>query len=99
GYLYRFIARGYTGAYVNAANWYRYVGDYAWPHSDGFNWRSRPAGEKDYWTFPLISSTNSALAHRNWNEPAQEHSHMQGWPIMYFMSGDETLKDQIASYV
>lgn len=92
-YLYNFISRGYTGRYLDAAHFYRFVAEKGFPHSDGFDWRSRPASETDGWGFPLATSTNGTLSFRNFVD--QEHAHWYGMPDFYFMSGDETVKEAI----
>jgi len=99
-YLMNFITRGWTGRYLQAAHFYRYLADSAFPRSDGFNWRDRPTAragnaELDAFGFPIASSANSGLAtgHANWVD--QEHGHWYGMPDYYFLTGDESIKDAI----
>src|SRR5262249_2480353 len=50
-YLLNFLTRGMTGRYLNAAHFYRFQAEQAFPHSDGFNWRDK-SGEVDGFGFP-----------------------------------------------
>ncbi len=88
--LLNFLTRGMTGRYLNAAHFYRFQADAAWPHSDGFNWRDK-VGEIDGFGFPTAQSANSSLAFQDWLD--QEHGHWYGMTDYYFMTGDETAKD------
>ena len=90
--LLNFLTRGMTGRYLNAAHFYRFQSDSAWPHSDGFNWRDR-TGELDGFGFPNVRSANASLAFQNWLD--QEHGHWYGMPDYYFMTGDESIKDTL----
>lgn len=93
GLQYRFNQRGFTGGLIQAKNWYRLVGDKAWPQSDGFNWRDKSAGEKQYYDFPTATSTNSSLALSNQIENSMEHGHMQGLLSYYWFTGDSLVKE------
>ncbi len=91
--LLNFLRRGMSGRYLEAAHFYRMVAEGSFPHSDGFNWRDRPASETDAWGFPTAVSDNSTLSFRNWVD--QEHAHWYGMGDYYFMTGDETIKDAL----
>ncbi len=92
-YLMQWLARGLPGRYLTAGYFYRFVADQAFPRSDGFDWRSHPANELDYWGFPLGQPANQMQAHRCWVD--QNHAHWYGMTDYYFMTGDETLRDAL----
>ncbi len=101
-YLLNFLTRSMTGRYLEAAHFYHFMADSAWPRSDGFNWRDKPhinaagsTAQVDGLGFPMAASANSGLAtgHANWLD--QEHGHWYGMTDYYFLSGDETIKDAI----
>jgi hypothetical protein len=96
--LLSFLTRGMTGRYLQAAQFYRFQAESAWPHSDGFNWRDRPpygasGAELNGFGFPAAVSANSSLSFRNWLD--QEHPHWYGMTDYYFVSGDETIRDAL----
>jgi hypothetical protein len=97
-HLYAFLQRGFTGAAIYAKNWYRMAGDNAWPHSDGFNWRDKASGEKQYYDFPIATSDNGSLALSNQIENDGEHANMQGIFTYYYLTGDESFKDYLDAY-
>jgi len=103
------IQRGYTGRYVNSANFYRFQTEQVFPRSDDnggipFHWRdtSVPASDLDSGGFPSnISSLNNNIGcdpgetqcGRNWID--NQHAHWYGMIDYYFMTGDESIKDAI----
>lgn len=93
-YLRNFLQRGLTGRYLFAAHFYRMIAEQSFPRSDGFDWRNHPLSELNYTGLPTeIASADGALATRNWTDA--EHPHWYGMTDYYFMTGDETIKDQI----
>ena len=93
-YLRNFLQRGLTGRYLFAANFYRMVVEQSFPRSDGFVWRNHPLGQLGYEGFPdEILSANGSLAHRDWIDT--QHAHWYGMTLYYFVTGDETVKDQL----
>ena len=91
-YLLNFLTRGMTGRYLNAAHFYRFQAESAFPHSDGFNWRDQ-TGQYDGFGFPSTTSANSSLSFRNWKD--QEHGHWYGMTDYYFLTGDEAIKEAL----
>jgi hypothetical protein len=91
-YLLNFLTRGMTGRYLNAAHFYRFQSESAFPHSDGFNWRDQ-TGQYDGFGFPTATSANSSLSFRNWKD--QEHGHWYGMTDYYFLTGDEAIKEAL----
>ncbi len=91
-YLLNFLTRGMTGRYLEAAHFYRFQAESAWPHSDEFRWMDHP-GEVNGFGFPTAVYANSSLAFQNWRD--QEHGHWYGMPDFYFMTGDETIHDAL----
>src|SRR5206468_11614424 len=94
-HLFNFIRRGFTGNYLDSAHFYKFVAEKAFPMSDNFDWRNRPASETQYVGYPVATSANGNLGIRDWVEPDEEHSHWYGMPDFYFMSGDETIHDGV----
>jgi hypothetical protein len=97
-YLLNFITRGMTGRYLQAAHFYRFLADSAWPRADGFAWRNQPHAntsnpQVDGFGFPTATSANSSLAMGSANWIDQEHGHWYGLPDYYMMTGDETIHD------
>jgi hypothetical protein len=93
-YLRNFLQRGLTGRYLFAAHFYRMIAERSFPRSDGFDWRNHPQSQLDYLGFPEnIVSANTGMATRNWMEG--QHAHWYGMTDFYFMTGDETIKDQL----
>lgn len=93
-YLLQWITRGLPGRYLWAQQFERFLAEQAFPRSDGFQWRDHPMGELDAYGFPgNIRSPNQELAHHAWAD--QEHGHWYGIFDYYFMSGDESVKEQI----
>jgi len=102
GYLEQWLTRGLTGRYLTAAHFYRYQSEQAFPRSDmnasgssAFDWRTHSvSADLDGYGFPAnIRSANSAYVNRTWID--QEHGHWYGMGDYYFMTGDETVKDQM----
>ncbi len=95
GGLYNFLARGYSGYWLESANFYRYQLEMS-PRADGFTWRGLPA-ETDRWGQPTATSANSTLAMReaNWMSNSTEHSYSWGENYYYFLTGDETIGDRL----
>jgi hypothetical protein len=102
GYIEQWLTRGLTGRYLTAAHFYRYQVEQAFPRSDTnaegtgtFRWRTHsPPSELDGFGFPSnIKSANSAYVNRAWID--QEHAHWYGMGDYYFLTGDETVKDQM----
>lgn len=102
GYIEQWLARGLTGRYLRAAHFYRYQTEQAFPRSDmnvsatgSFRWRTHsPASDLDGFGFPDgILSANSAYVNRTWID--QEHAHWYGMGDYYFLTGDETVRDQM----
>lgn len=93
-FLRNFLERGFTGRYLYAAQFYRMVVEHGFPRSDGFEWRDFPASQLDPRGFPgELPAANINLAYRNWID--DEHAHWYGMTDYYFMTGDETVKDQL----
>jgi hypothetical protein len=91
-----------TGRYLTAANFYRYQVEQAFPRSDinaagsaTFRWRNHtPASDLDGYGFPSnVQSANTAYVNRTWID--EEHAHWYGMGDYYFLTGDETVKDQM----
>ena len=102
GWIEQWLTRGLTGRFLTAAHFYRYVAEQAFPRSDsnasatgGFHWRSHsPASDLDALGFPSnIHSLNAEYVNRIWID--QEHAHWYGMPDYYFLTGDESIKDQL----
>jgi hypothetical protein len=98
--LLRWLQRGYTGNYWQAADFYRMQAEQTAPRSDGFAWRTHsPAGDLNVKGFPAnVTPTNQvisshATANRSWLD--SNHAHWYGMIDYYFVSGDETMKDAI----
>jgi hypothetical protein len=102
------LQRGYTGRYVNSADFYRFQTEQVFPRSDyngatPFHWRdaSVPASVLDPGGFPVVSSSNNSSGcdpgetqcGRNWID--DQHAHWYGMMDYYFMTGDESIKDAI----
>jgi YetA-like protein/Galactose oxidase, central domain len=103
------IQRGYTGRYLNASHFYRFLTEQGFPRSDynagiPFHWRdgSVLASDLDSGGFPSnISSLNNDIGcdpgeiqcGRNWID--HQHAHWYGMIDYYFMTGDESIKDAI----
>jgi len=92
-YLRNFLQRGLTGRYLFAAHFYRMVTEQSFPRSDGFDWRNHPVKQLNHLGNPEIPSDNGSLATRNWMDSA--HAHWYGMTDYYFLTGDETIKDQL----
>jgi hypothetical protein len=93
-YLRNFLQRGLAGRYVFASNFYRMVVEKSFPRSDGFDWRNHPLSQLNYLGQPSgIASANAGLAIQNWIDG--QHAHWYGMTDYYFMTGDETVKDQV----
>ena len=102
GHVEQWLTRGLTGRYLIASHFYRYQVEQAFPRSDmnassvsAFRWRTHsPASELDGYGFPAnVQSANSAYVNRTWID--QEHAHWYGMGDFYFLTGDETVKDQM----
>lgn len=102
GFIQQWLARGLSGRYLTAAHFYRFQVEQAFPRSDmnaagtaTFDWRTHsPASDLDGFGFPGdIQSANSAYVNRTWVD--QEHAHWYGMADYYFLSGDESVKDQM----
>lgn len=102
GYVEQWLSRGLPGRYLTAAHFYRYQVEQAFPRSDvnstgsgRFSWRAHaPNSDLDGYGFPWnIRSANSAYVNRTWIDP--EHAHWYGMNDYYFLTGDETVKDQL----
>jgi hypothetical protein len=102
GYIQQWLARGLTGRFLTAAHFYRYQVEQAFPRSDmnaagtaTFDWRTHsPASDLDGFGFPAnIHSANSAYVNRTWVD--EEHAHWYGMGDYYFLTGDESIKDQM----
>ena len=102
GGIEQWLTRGLTGRYLTASHFYRYQVEQAFPRSDmngsgtdSFRWRGHsPAGDVDGYGFPAnIQSANAAYVNRTWID--QEHAHWYGMGDYYFLTGDETVKDQM----
>ncbi len=102
GYIEQWLTRGLTGRYLTASHFYRYQAEQAFPRSDmnasgtaAFRWRTHaPAGDLDGYGFPSnVKSANTAYVNRTWID--EEHAHWYGMGDYYFMTGDETVKDQM----
>jgi hypothetical protein len=91
-HLFNFIRRGFTGAYLDAASYYKMVAQQGFAMSDGFDWRTR-TGNTDSTGNPTQASANASLGTRNWADI--EHTHAYGIMDYYAMSGDETVRDAI----
>src|SRR5207244_3786197 len=92
-HLLNFVRRGFTGNYLDSAHFYKFLTEKAFPMSDGFDWRTAPPSESQYFGYPTATSANSSKGMRDWVEAGMEHSHWYGMPEYYFMSGDETIHD------
>jgi hypothetical protein len=92
-YLRNFLERGLPGRYLLAAHFYRMVTEHGFPRSDGFDWRNHPISQLDPRGFPTIASANNWLSFKDWID--DEHAHWYGMTDYYFMTGDETAKDQL----
>lgn len=101
-YIEQWLTRGLTGRYLTAAHFYRYQVEQAFPRSDmnaagtaAFSWRAHsPPAEVDSLGFPAnIKSANNAYVNRTW--VGQEHAHWYGMGDYYFLTGDESVKDQM----
>jgi len=92
-YLLQWLNRGFTGRYLTAGNFYRFVADQAFPRSDGFEWRRHRPEELDPWGFPAFGSFNQRMAHRPWID--QNHAHWYGMTDYYFLTGDENIRDAL----
>lgn len=93
-FLRNFLERGFTGRYLFAAHFYRMVAEHSFPRSDGFDWRDYPISNLDSRGFPSqLPAANINFAYRNWID--DEHAHWYGMTNYYFMTGDETIKDQL----
>lgn len=93
-----FLARGYTGRYLDAMNTARFWEEQAHPRTNGtFTWRS--AGSLNGMGQPNDSSSNSFswndLSGQNWHWADDEHGHAYGAMLTYYISGDELLKSAI----
>lgn len=102
GYIEQWLTRGLTGRFLRAAHFYRYQAEQAFPRSDmnasgngTFRWRTHsPTSDLDGYGFPSgIQSANKAYVNRTWID--QEHGHWYGMGGYYFLTGDETIKDQM----
>jgi YetA-like protein len=102
GYIEQWLARGLAGRYLTAAQFYRYQTEQAFPRSDTsesgsgtFRWRGHaPTSDLDGFGFPAnVQSANAAYVNRTWID--QEHAHWYGMGDFYFLTGDETIKDQM----
>jgi hypothetical protein len=97
--LLNFIRRGHTGGYLDAAHFYKMVGELAFPRADGFSWTTHSGSETNYFNYPSVTynstNANRSLGMWNWLELGQEHAHWYGMPDYYWLSGDETVKDAI----
>lgn len=91
--LRNFLERGYTGRYLFAVHFYRMVVEHSFPRSDGFDWRDHPVNQLTPQGFPMIPSGNASYVFKNYVE--DEHAHWYGLINYYFMTGDETVKDQL----
>jgi len=93
-FLRNFLESGFTGRYIYAAQFYRMIAEHGFPRSDGFDWRDYPIARLDPRGFPAeLPAANINLAYRNWID--DEHAHWYGMTNYYFMTGDETIKDQL----
>jgi len=102
GFIEQWLTRGLTGRYLTAAHFYRYQVEQAFPRSDmnasgtaPFRWRTHAlAGDIDGFGFPgNIQSANTMYVNRTWVD--EEHAHWYGMGEYYFLTGDETVKDQM----
>lgn len=102
GYVEQWLARGLPGRYLTAAHFYRYQVEQAFPRSDmnaagtaSFRWRTHaPNSDIDGFGFPSnVQSANTAYVNRTWVD--QEHAHWYGMGDYYFLTGDETVRDQM----
>jgi hypothetical protein len=102
GYIEQWVTRGLTGRYLTASHFYRYQAEQAFPRSDmnasgaaSFRWRTHsPASDVDAYGFPAnIQSANTVYVNRTWID--EEHAHWYGMGDYYFLTGDETVKDQM----
>lgn len=92
--LQTFIKRGYTGDYLNSAQFYRMEVEKTFPRADGFTWRSKGSGEVNQTDgFPNAVSANNTLAFYDYVQ--FEHEHWYGLTDYYGMTGDDTVKDAI----
>jgi hypothetical protein len=93
------LRRGFTGGYLDSANFYKMVCELGFARADGFSWAGKPAAETEYFNYPTVTynatNANRTLGMWNWVELGQEHAHWYGMPTFYFLSGDETIKDAI----
>jgi hypothetical protein len=89
--LQNFITRGMTGRYLYAAQFYRYITDDVFPHSDGFTWNNQTG--LDSFGRPNRTSPNSSEGVRSWIDTL--HPHWYGMTDYYFMTGDELVKEQL----
>jgi hypothetical protein len=93
-HFFNWITRGMTGRYVDAMQFYHFVIDSAFPHSDGFTW----VGQSGINAIgrPSRTSANSAEVHgRDVTWVDQSHAHWYGLTSYYFMTGDERAKDAL----
>ena len=105
----QFFQRGWTGRYLDSANFYRFQAGSAYPMSDGFTWRSHSSnatqaaaahcssgsttGELSGFGTPQARSANCDLGSRLWHD--QEHNHTYGIFDYYFLTGDENINDSL----
>ena len=102
--LMRFLQRGQTGRLLDASHFYRMIEEQSFPRSDGFSWNTRPNSELDTTAgTPTAASANSALTFRDWaigagsygGNDCSQHTHVYGISDMYFLTGDETMRETI----
>jgi hypothetical protein len=99
-YQLQFLSRGFTGRYLWAQNFYRFIAESALARSDfAGGWRNHAAqGDISSNGFPgNVPSANVSLGgSRDWIEAAGEHTHLYGIFDWYYATGDESLKDAIS---
>lgn len=94
--LLNLIKRGYTGRYLNSAQFYAMEMSKTFPRADfSGGWRQyEGTGQLDGFGFPTnITSQNGTLSFSNYVE--WEHEHWYGLTDYYFMTGDETVHDAL----
>ena len=92
-YVRNFLERGLPGRYLFGAHFYRLMVEHGFPRADGFSWRNHPVSQLDYRGFPTITSANWSNATREFMDG--QHAHWYGMVNFYFLTGDETIHDQL----
>jgi hypothetical protein len=101
--LMRFLQRGQTGRLLDASHFYRMIEEQSFPRSDGFSWNSKSTELDATAGTPAATSANASLAFRDWaigsasygGNDCSQHTHVYGIADMYFVTGDETMREAV----